>query len=260
MKISELPDLPILPPTAFVPVVSDGSTFKAAVAAFSSSGTSEGGDSYAVEPALKPPTLPDARNDEFTGNALDSKWLWINQATATATVSNGRLVLKRPNVGAGTNLSYIYQPVLNENWSFTTKLKMLGTLTNPTSQGIIVGSNSEKIIIFNIGFPGLQYRYEVNRLNSVTAFVSAITTRTTTAPVPFARSFEYYARIERSNNNLIFSISRDGFDFDIEVLTVTPISDFLITADRVGFDLQAINGDAGLAVRFARFNWVAGTA
>jgi hypothetical protein len=54
------------------------------------------------------PLAPDAMDDEFNGSALDGKWTWVNQGTASAAFSYGALVMTLP-ASAGPNWRSIVQ-------------------------------------------------------------------------------------------------------------------------------------------------------
>lgn len=63
---------------------------------------------------------PDPINDEFDGSSLDSKWSWMDQGTASASVSNGMLVAF---LNESTNrIRGIYQNTPSGNWTIRAKL------------------------------------------------------------------------------------------------------------------------------------------
>jgi len=85
-----------------------------------------------------PPSGAGLHNDEFTEAALDTggtrftsavAWAWLNQPTgATATLSNGALVLYNPTTGASTwNMSAIDQAESSGSWTYQCKVRVQPT-------------------------------------------------------------------------------------------------------------------------------------
>jgi hypothetical protein len=71
----------------------------------------------------KPPAAANALDDEFPGAALDAKWTWTNQGTATATVANGWLLLTAPsNGGVAVSERILRQNAPATPWSIVTRI------------------------------------------------------------------------------------------------------------------------------------------
>lgn len=68
-----------------------------------------------------PPAVPNAMDDEFGGAALDTgKWTWLDQDTATAQVSRGRLRIRHTK--NENRIRGIYQTAPGGSWTFRAKL------------------------------------------------------------------------------------------------------------------------------------------
>lgn len=85
-----------------------------------------GGSAYYANPIDKPPTTPNDIDDEFNGDSLNAKWLWLNQGSSSVRLENSIIELNAQNQSHGTLCRGIVQPVPN-SIDFTIAAKFLGT-------------------------------------------------------------------------------------------------------------------------------------
>ena len=65
-----------------------------------------------------PPSPPDDMDDEFDGTS--GLWTWVNQGSATAATSGGKLQVDLPTNGS-SNWRHLYQALPSGNWEFRAK-------------------------------------------------------------------------------------------------------------------------------------------
>lgn len=250
MKISELPELLTLSGGEYLPIIYDNRTYKIAASLLTT--TSAAPPPPPPTGPDVPPSSPNALDDEFTGSALSTSWMWTNQATAIASIADGKLNLSRANSGGGDSFSYIHKTPPTAPWSMTAKIKILGSDFGLATQGLIVGNPNGRHITFNSGWTGSSRRIEIFRFNSPTSYNSQAYSR---APIGElgGKTQAYYARIFGENSQLKFFLSSDGITF--QLLYTENFSTFLTSVTKIGFDVGAQNGDASVDVEWARFNW-----
>lgn len=83
----------------------------------------------ALEGIDRPPAVPNALDDEFSGNALDAKWSWLDQGGAVATVGNG--VLSIAITETLNRMRGIYQAA--PGGAFTIRAKVMRPMINTSS-------------------------------------------------------------------------------------------------------------------------------
>lgn len=91
----------------------------------------------------KPPTSPNAKNDEFddtTGNSgpvngLNAKWTWINQGTATATFERNMIKLSLAS-HAGDDIKALSQPLPATPYKVVCKVSIQGDLVDTRYAGV----------------------------------------------------------------------------------------------------------------------------
>jgi hypothetical protein len=152
-----------------------------------------------------PPASADAMDDEFDAGSLDAKWTWVNQSTATATLSNSCLVLYDP-AHSGDNKRYIYQAAPSTPWEFTAKVSLVGKIGNFLSGGLIFSDSTGKIIEYSMGVDG-NPMIAVIHYNSPSSFSGYASTL---SPQPISCM---YLKVKNDGTNLIFSFCFDGVGF-----------------------------------------------
>ena len=199
-----------------------------------------------------PPLIPVSPDDEFEfGAAIDSAgarlsgakpWSWVNQGAATATVTQGALVIKAPTSATG-DLRGVTQPVRGEEWVYRAKLSgltltaanvaMVGMFCRNSATGQIVGSHKS----FNTGA-----KLEVSHWTSASAY-SSTPTSVDVFSAPWLRSLsdEIYLEIELSGGMLSFRFSDSGVDGTFNQFASESVSGFIGSVDEVGLCCANIN-------------------
>lgn len=243
MKISDLPELTALPTDGFVPIVSNGTTYKISTSFF-------GGGGGSGTPSAK------ALSDEFNGSTLSDTWLWYNQKIAVASVSGGNLSLTKPPSGSGFNdLSSLYKAAPPAPpWSMTAKITVLGDNSTFTNQGLMIGSNTGKITTFNSGWGSSSRRIEIYNFNSFSQFSGAAQERQVSGVVG-GKGTAYYARISVSATTVEFRASEDEASllYPAGLIYSRGITSYLGSIDRAGFNMESRSGNASLLVDWVRF-------
>lgn len=106
---------------------------------------------YLVEPAAMPPASAHAKDDEFEDGALDGKWAWRNQGTATYSESGGSGEIIAPSTGGMRCLEQVaptgdFTVVARGAWGTA-----LGNGSSNPNCGIYVANNSNGKIL-RIGY------------------------------------------------------------------------------------------------------------
>lgn len=91
-------------------------------------------------PIDMPPSNPNELNDEFYGSVLDSKWLWMNQGAATASVQDGYLKFNFPS--AGVVVRGLVQPVPSSmDFTCVISIPEITFVANYTKYGILISES-----------------------------------------------------------------------------------------------------------------------
>jgi hypothetical protein len=162
------------------------------------------------------PATAGSLDDEFGGSSLNtsSRWTWVNQGGATATVSKSILDLHDPTSTAVDNWRVIVQPIPTPPYQVTVKMvpSAGGTPANFNSPGGIVvtdGTTSgNKLIYFGFNFNSGQFLV-VNHYNSFTSFNAQVASLAWT----WQPGTWMYLRYNDDGANVQFSWSTDGVVF-----------------------------------------------
>ena len=150
-----------------------------------------------------PPASANAMDDEFTAGSLGGAWTWVNQGSATATLSKSILALECPT-SASTAWHYIYQAAPSTPWEVQAKCAFLaGFPTNFWSAGLVLSDSSGKIIHFG---PSVNINVKVQYYNSPTSFNSS-----PSGSLPdSSNNALLYLRVKDDGMNLTFWFSMAG--------------------------------------------------
>lgn len=188
----------------------------------------------------RPPTAPTAYDDEFDAATLNlSQWAWLNQASATATLTASRLLLTT-TASTGTALNAIIQPLPSPNWQFTAKLDT----TNRYSlflTGLILQENATgKIATWGFDFYGTPVaRPRYDRWPNPTGGPS-----NQESDSGYSLSTPLYLRLERTGSNLNAYCSHDGLLWQLPY-TETITASFTTAPDHIGIFGTSTTSTAG---------------
>lgn len=188
------------------------------------------------------PATADSLDDEFDGATLNTstKWTWVNQGSATATLKNSALILKAP-AGSGNNMRMVVQTPPSPTYRISTK-DIRGADTpkaNPNGGLCLRDSSGGKCIKFGLtGQSTGWWKLKVDRMTnfstfSVEAWASVENDNWAEGGAPI------YLRITNDGTNLNFSASNDGVNW-LQVWTET-IATFISAVDQVGLYSEANN-------------------
>lgn len=151
----------------------------------------------------EPPLSPHSMNDEFTDEALASKWSWVNQGSA-AWVENKRFGAM--DITSGTNHTrLLIQPAPLGDFTVTAKVNVFGPRLNYFSFGLCLynGATGRRVIwgkCCRSGYSGMQ----AVRFTSDTSYSSD----------PYLQggweASSLYVRIRKAGATLMFDQSIDG--------------------------------------------------
>lgn len=214
-----------------------------------------GGVSAPVTPDTHPLTT-ETEDDEFEGDTLDGKWAWRNQGSATATLTQGQLVLMAPSQGAGpaaSNFRIIEQTVTDSTWKFRAKVAFSpDNYANYLSGGLIlVESATGKLEFFGITFAtdfgsGGLAAIDHMRFTNVNTFSARPTTQLALSQRHKSAGDYIYYEIERTATQLVFRYSFTGAEGTFKQHHVENTNAFFTTApDRVGLTADTNNTNNG---------------
>lgn len=155
-----------------------------------------------------PPAPANVMDDEFNGPRLDARWSWLNQGAATATLSNGSLILEAP-ASASRNIRAILQTVPAGDFTVMARMRNhTADLTTSQHVGLIVkNSGGNQILVFCFCFDADSKIY-VQRDTSVTAFSATLG-----GAGVVCREGRIYQKITRVGTLLTFWFSYTGIDW-----------------------------------------------
>lgn len=124
----------------------------------------------------KPPTVSNAKDDEFNGTALDAKWTWIRAGAPSGTresvvVSGSNLIMRcgLDSGGGGANPNeahMISQAVPAGDWAITTKISAIPR-SDYNSAGVFCDDGTNSNVNMNVFCAsGFTSRTENNRYNA----------------------------------------------------------------------------------------------
>lgn len=192
------------------------------------------------------PASAGSLDDEFAGSSLNiaTRWTWVNQGSATATVSKSILFMTSP-AHAGTNIEYIYQTAPSTPWQVDAKIAFLYFSNNNAAiTGLVLSDGTGKIILF-----GLLYNA------GLAIDVVRYTNPTTFSFTPFSNSSAQannvaatwvWLRVKDDGVNVIYSISIDGVNY-FQMFSESRTAFLLGGPTRVGLAVDAENGSSAVS-------------
>lgn len=163
------------------------------------------------------PVSAGSLDDEFNGSTLNTstRWTWVNQSTATATVKNSILNLIDP-ASSPDNWRVILQTAPATPWEVTCKIRMtanaaLGAPVDFMAGGIILtagNTSASKLIVFGFNHSTSQTFIVLNYTNYTTFNSGALGGNWTWQNQP-----DIYLKVKDDGTNLLFSWSFDGVGF-----------------------------------------------
>jgi hypothetical protein len=206
-----------------------------------------------------PPVTPDAADDEFDGAALNtSKWSWRNQSTATATLSQGRLLLQA-SVQSGNSLNILEQSVTG-SWKYRTKVALPSVSKTYCIAGLAVINSSTGVIMtpFIADDVNNTHIVQVHKWNSVTSYNSNPYSAANPGLKFPAIAEGMYIEVESDGTTVYFRFSGDGVTFITGYSEA--IATFMGAIDRVGvFVTDSSNTSPGLIGSFEWFRKIGGS-
>lgn len=227
------------------------------------SATGGGGGGGNVTPDTHP-AIENPANDEFEfGSSIDltgarfvgaTPWTWVNQGTATATVSEGSLVLVGQNI-AGVNHNIIEQPTSGATWAYTTKMSA-SNVGGTSEAGMIVGNAAGAFITFDI-YPSGGPTFLIQTFTNPTTFGGS--TYISTGSIPGAAGTGWmtwgYLQITYDGTTIFFNFSPNGVPGSFVNIFNTPAATFLTVPTVIGLDIDS-TGTNYIAV----YDWFRKTA
>lgn len=146
------------------------------------------------------PASPTAYDDEFDAATLDPKWGWVNQGSATATLSHSYLHLAVPGA-ADTQVRAVVQAVTG-NWTLTARVALVGRLAANCGAGLCLRDNGTgKLVLLQLNHGGILVTY----MNSATSEDST----PATGPASYGYGWQYL-QVQATASDLVFRYSPTG--------------------------------------------------
>lgn len=199
----------------------------------------------------KPPTTPNAKDDEFNAGSLDGKWTWDNQGTATATFSIDSIQLRALANGTSSTKSIRQTLPGSTPWTITAKLDYF-CRTNPTffKAGLLLSDGTK---ITSLGFAN-NTNLEVSdtKFNNNSSGGIGTTNSATITLSQFPGKFPNYFRITDNGTNLFYYFSFDG-GFWYELTNISRTNFFTGGATHFGL---CVNSENGIHDAYLRCDWI----
>lgn len=190
--------------------------------------------------------------DEFPGNSLDAKWLWINQGSATATVANGQLALADASQGSD-KLRFLYQAYSGSIIVTAALSGFSKAFSNYQAWGLAFrDSSSSKLIVPAFAINGGVPTIRIMRFTNATTFGGV-----DLLSGCGLQDLGGYLQVEDDSTNLIFRVGRFGSQGDGGLITFQELfretrATYLSAADQIGFCINPLNSDTTLLCRWIR--------
>lgn len=213
-------------------------------------------DNFLRPPGDPVPASPNAADDEFTAAAIDSKWAWRNQGSATITQANGQQTLKSP-AGDSGQLRVREQNAPGGNFTLSVKFAALfGGGTTHESGLCFVNSTNGRLITLDCALFAANH-IKLNRWTSVSAFSASVIDITQPPSLLIPRNL--YLRLQVVSSVITPFYSFDGVNWTKFSGTTEAVSAFLTASgggslDKIGFFVtnSDANSDAFVVVEWLR--------
>jgi len=195
------------------------------------------------------PATPDAMDDEFEGASLDSKWAWRNQGTATATLSQGSLVMTAP-ANSALNLRGLEQTVSSPGrWRCKVASRAMADFN---LAGLYLANNGtgRMLVIDQQNAGGTMY--VVQKFSNATTFGSNVYGPSNDTARYGAIHQWVYLEVEYDGVTVYFRVSASGVDGTFRTLYSEAAATFLGTPDRVGL---VVNSSSAVEPGIGVFDW-----
>lgn len=195
-----------------------------------------------------PPCSPKALDDEESygdgtnqpGGTIYTDYTWLNQNSASATLTNGMITLTSPSRSSTNNTNCLIKPL----GSIGTTYAFIVVSYGSTSGGSV--NISDMLVLYEsatgklsgIG-QGLNSGSRIDVLNFAT--VTSAPSAVFTSGVTNNYTNPQYLRIERAGANLNYFYSPDGVDY-VQVATQAVTAAFTTAPDNVGVCVRNFNG------------------
>lgn len=206
----------------------------------------------------RPPASPNAKDDEFDAVSLDAKWTWVNQGSATASLSKSWLAIALPPTGATSthSMTGIFQALPAGTPTITAKIgpavaQNAANIGTTRAHLALRESGTGKITTFGLtgygdvrGMPAFGV---TNWTNETTSASQALIENVITGA--FA-----YVRINYDGTNVAYSYSPNGVTF-VQVFTQVKTTPFTVGPNQIGLMGEfcaGAGGDAALCCDFFR--------
>ncbi|GEM_PF-2680334 len=198
------------------------------------------------------PATPDPMDDEFEGASLDSKWAWRNQGTATATLSQGALVLSGPG-GTTASLRILEQTAPTPPWKF--RVKLLDAKYNNTNFALagiaLVNTSNGRVMTFHKIYAN-GHKLEVNRWTNVNTFSTSVVATDIYTNGQRAAHMPIYLEVESDGTNVVFRYSDSGVSGTFIDHRTEPLATFLGKVDTIGL---VVNNDGAINAPTGVYDW-----
>lgn len=190
-------------------VGSSGGTSASATAPYLTLGASAFGPLYAVTDPAAP------------------SWAWVNQGTATLTVTNGVQTLCTPNTNGSVSVNMRMVSAPPAPYTVTALVALLSSSTSTPRTGLAFRESGTGKVVTVGGRDGTNLTVET------------WTNATSYSGTPFNRDYGSanglkFIRIQNTGSNLLYEISSDGFVF-YTLLSTTLTTFFTTEPDQIGF-------------------------
>lgn len=202
------------------------------------------------------PCTPNAMDEEFSwgngtwapGDANNPFWTWVNQNSATATLTNGMMVLTSPSRSGSDNLNCLVQAAPSTPYTFVTVLYNQTLFTFPVTDFYFGFRESATTKMVMEGNDASNEKYIVARWNSPTS----LSILSANGAAGYFSHFGYvYLKIQNDGTNLNFSTSSDGIQY-IQQYTETKNAFFTTAPDQVGFCIDNKGGVSYMDIDYFR--------
>lgn len=208
------------------------------------------------------PEDPDAADDEFEGSTLDTTgersngatpWEWHNQSDATATLTQGHLVLTDPG-SATTNIEVIRQAAPSGAWVYRMKFTdFISANTDFSGAGIILQNNTNtKCVLFVKDRTG-NFDISVDRHDDLGSGPSTSLGGIDNFFSTWDVRLPIYFEVESDGTTLYFRYSGSGVNGSFVTLLSETIATHLGTVDYIGLTASSANSsDVTMVVEWFR--------